>query len=292
MTLIEWNHQNNIHCFRISSDLFPHFTDNSTEPYTIDFARDQLQQIGQLAKKYDQHLLMHPSQFNQIGSPTPSVYQNTVADLSHHAQILDMMGMDEDSVIIVHGGGVYGNKTETMRRWTQQHAQLPDSVKRRLVIENCEKNYSIEDCLVLSQMCTPAPPCVFDFHHYQCWRLPQRPIEDLMPHILKTWSQTQRRHVVMHVSDQDPSKRCGAHADYVAKIPEILFKLPDVAIDLEIEAKMKEQAILRLYSMYCVNSQGHVGEPKVPPYPPPPPAPSVPSVPHLFILPLIKLKVN
>src|ERR1041385_5871817 len=67
MTMIEWNEQHQIRCFRLSSDLFPHFTDQETEPYTIDFARDLLRQAGELARKYGHRIVMHPGQYNQVG---------------------------------------------------------------------------------------------------------------------------------------------------------------------------------------------------------------------------------
>jgi hypothetical protein len=45
----------------------------------------------------------------------------------------------------------------------------------------------------------------------------------------------------------------GAHHDYIEKLPDELFQIViqyNVDIDLEIEAKMKEQAIFRLYDKY------------------------------------------
>ena len=45
-TMISWNAKNKISLFRISSDIFPHFTDRETESYTIDFARSILKRAG------------------------------------------------------------------------------------------------------------------------------------------------------------------------------------------------------------------------------------------------------
>jgi len=250
MTMIEWNQQNNIRCFRISSDLFPHFTDEAIEPYTIDFSLPQLKQIGDKIREYGHRIIMHPGQFNQVGAKDPHVFTKTIADLQHHASILDAMEIDLNGVIIVHGGGVYQSKQETMARWITQFQQLPISVKRRLVLENDERGYNTEDCLYLAKACQI--PMVFDFHHYQCWRGTQKPIGELMPLILETWSAT-GKHIVMHVSEQDPGHKLGAHSDYIERIPQEVFETIlkyGVGIDLEIEAKMKEQAVLRLYEKY------------------------------------------
>ena len=89
--MIEWNNQNNIKCFRLTSNLFPHFTDSEVESYTIDFAKPDLKIAGDLAKKYGMRILMHPGQFNQVGAKNPKVFQKTIDQLSHLAEILDAM---------------------------------------------------------------------------------------------------------------------------------------------------------------------------------------------------------
>jgi UV DNA damage endonuclease len=250
-TMIEWNQQHGITCFRISSDLFPHFTDDVVESYTIDFARPLLHEIGDLIKQYGHRIIMHPGQFNQVGTPNPSVLKKTIADLQHHAQILDAMEINHDGILIVHGGGTYQDKEKTIERWIKQFKTLPETVQRRLVIENDEKSYSTQDCLKIANACHI--PMVFDFHHYECWKYPQKTINQLIPDILETWGE---RTVVMHVSEQAPTRRLGAHSDYVNIIPSQIFETIlnfQIPIDLEIEAKMKEQAVLRLYDVYQFN---------------------------------------
>jgi UV DNA damage endonuclease len=44
--LIIWNNDHDIFNLRISSELFPHFTDTDTEPYTLDFATEELKKIA------------------------------------------------------------------------------------------------------------------------------------------------------------------------------------------------------------------------------------------------------
>lgn len=251
--MIEYNYNHQINVFRISSDIFPHFTDREVPSYTIDFARDDLQRAGDLAKHRGQRILAHPGQYNQVGALDPAVFESTVADLSHHADILDAMGIDDNGVLIVHGGGVYGDKSATMERWIRQFWDLPESVRRRLVIENCERGYSTVDCLYLAR--ATGIPMVFDFHHYWCWDLlhpgtTQPPISELFPQILATWGD---RRPVMHISSQAEGKRIGTHADFIDSLPVELFEgilTHRCHIDLEIEAKAKEQAIFQLRRQY------------------------------------------
>ena len=49
-SLIKWNEQNGIKVLRISSELFPHFSNPKVESYDMDFADKILKNIGKLAK--------------------------------------------------------------------------------------------------------------------------------------------------------------------------------------------------------------------------------------------------
>lgn len=251
--LIQWNEEHNIKCLRLSSDLFPHFTDKETEKYTIDFAREELKRAGDLAKKLGHRILMHPGQYNQVGAQSRDVFEQTVKDLEHHANILDAMGIDENGVLIVHGGGTYGDKKKSIERWIHQFSDLPQCVKNRLVIENCERQYSIDDCLEISQEI--GIPVVLDFHHYDCYNTiypenKQRMIHEIADDIIDTWK---GKRVLMHVSEQGDGK-IGHHSDYIEEIPHDLFNMLEdkegLVVDLEVEAKMKEKAIMKLYQKY------------------------------------------
>lgn len=250
--MMRWNKAHHIYVFRLSSDIFPHFTDPETEPYTMEFAIPYLQNLGKVARECGQRITMHPGQFNQIGTPTSNVYKKTVADLSYHADILDHMGMDLTSILCIHGGGVYGCKETTMRRWVEQFHDLPLKVRRRLAIENCERQYCLEDVLELSYQCTI--PVIFDTHHDECYRIlhPTYYPEDLidtLPTVIDTWED---RIPIMHVSEQRPESRIGAHSDLIETIPSYILELvkQGTSIDLEVEAKLKNEAIDHLYKKY------------------------------------------
>lgn len=250
--LLEWNKKNGIKCLRLSSDIFPHFTDRETEKYTIDFASEKLKTAGDYANNMSSRIVMHPGQYNQVGAVSRRVFDQTVLDLEHHSDILEKMGIDSNGVLIVHGGGSYGDKENTKRRWIEQFDDLPRRVKDRLVIENCERQYSTRDCLDISRECNI--PVVFDFHHYHCYDTiydkNQERIHELASEIIESWKD---RRVLMHVSEQGDGK-IGHHSDYIEEIPHELFNIledyPTLSVDLEVEAKMKEKAILRLYNKY------------------------------------------
>jgi len=251
--MIEYNQQHNIRCFRLSSDIFPRFTDPEVESYTIDFAREELKKAGDLAKLYGMRLLMHPAQWNQVGAKDPKVFEKTIVNLRHQADILDALGCDGNGVLIVHGGGVYGDKISTMVRWIKNFPKLPENVRKRLVLENCEKCYSLHEVLCISKVLDMRGytlPVVYDSHHYECYsllhpKIKQRSLETLLPKVVASWKD---RRVLCHVSNQGSGK-CGHHSDFITSFPASFYYMRDVigvSFDLEVEAKKKEQAIFAL----------------------------------------------
>lgn len=255
--LCEWNFSNNIHVLRISSDIFPHFTDTElkeveSEEYTLDFAVEALEKVGEDAKKYKQRITMHPGQYNQVGAKDKIIFQKTVRDLEMHSAILDLMGMDENSVICVHGGGVYGDKEDTIERWIKQFGDLPETVRRRLAIENCERCYSVKDCIKIAEACKI--PLIFDNHHYECYNICNKDkikIEDVMEKVVNTWKSRGLR-PLFHISEQAVGERLGTHSDYINELPDYYVSFPEKYgdVDIEVEAKMKEKAIFFLYKKY------------------------------------------
>lgn len=254
LSMMDWNEQNGIKVFRLSSELFPHKSNPKVEEYSFDFAETLLREIGEKSKLYNQRLTFHPGQYNVVGSPNIKAFHQTCTDLKYHADVLDLIGADQHSVMVVHGGGVYGDKEKTIQRWCEQFKLLPDNVQKRLVLENCEKCFSVEDCLRIAEQINI--PVVFDTHHYECYNKlhPDEtiaPASEYIPRILATWK-VRNIKPKFHVSEQG-SGRCGHHSDYIETIPDYLLEIPqkyNTDIDIMIEAKMKEQAIFKLYRKY------------------------------------------
>lgn len=260
--ILEWNRDNNIKSYRLSSDMFPHLSNPEfgnlcrTKPrYSIDFAHQYLKDIGTFAYNNNIRLSFHPGQYNQIGAKSKNIFDKTSLDLYCHAMILDIIEQDLDfkknsAIICIHGGGIYGDKPSTISRWCQQFKLLPENVKNRIAIENCEKCYSSEDCLYISNL--TGIPHIFDIHHYNCYNILhpniyQKPPEVLIPLILNTWKKANKK-PYFHISEQGLSNHIGHHSDYVENIPKYMFF--DTFCTLDIEAKKKELAILHLLDNY------------------------------------------
>ena len=252
--LIEWNEAHGIRVYRLSSSMFPHKTNPQVEDFGYEFAIPLMQEIGELARKYGHRLTFHPGQYNVLASPSQKALDNTMRDLGYHAQVLDYIGCDQDSVMVIHGGGLYNNKEKTKARWCEVYNTLPDMIKNRLVLENCEHSFNIKDCLEISE--NTGVPVVFDTHHFDCYKLLHpdeefEPASVYIPKILDTWTKRGIK-PKFHVSEQG-SGRTGHHSDFIEVIPQYLLEIPDkygVEIDIMIEAKAKEAAILKLYEKY------------------------------------------
>lgn len=184
--MLEWNAANNIRFMRLSSEIFP-FASHKEYGYSVDCAKDELAAAGALARKLGIRLTSHPGQFTVIGSPSPSIVEASIRELKMHADTFDLMGMDQDSVMILHGGGVYGDRPATLERMRETiKNKLPENVRNRLVLENDEISWSAEELLPICREFTI--PMVFDFHHDMLRPSAKSPRE-LMPELLDLFRQ-------------------------------------------------------------------------------------------------------
>ncbi|GAA5960689.1 hypothetical protein JCM3765_007291 [Sporobolomyces pararoseus] len=250
--IIEWNAKHHIFFMRMSSEMFP-FAGHAEHGYSLDYAEKELKAAGETAKRLGVRLTTHPGQFNQLGSPRRPVVENTFRDLEYHNEMMDRMGLDKDSVMIIHGGGVYNDKPTTIERFKKTYQELSQGVKDRLVLENDEMCFSVDDLLPICEELNI--PLVLDYHHD--WIFPSsQPLSELMPRILATWT---RKGIKPKFHLSEPRRGAvtlmerRAHADRCQNLPN---PLPD-DIDLMIEAKDKEQAVFHLFRRYGLKPVFH-----------------------------------
>lgn len=253
--IFQWNFDHNIFLFRMSSDMFPFATHkNYIDSYDMNQFNSVLQNIGNLAKKFKQTITFHPSQFTLLSSTRPEVTANSVIDINFHAQLLDKMNAGPDSIIVIHGGSKAGGKKACLDRLCENFQLLSPSAQKRLVLENCETCYTIQDLLPVSQKLQV--PIVVDFHHHNI-NPGTAPLSESIQNVLQIWK-TRGITPLFHLSESRPGvtptdsilKR-RAHSDIVETLPqELIHILHTTKIHLDIEAKHKEIAVLHLYKKY------------------------------------------
>lgn len=250
--MLRWNDKYGIKFLRLSSEMFP-FASHPEYGYKLaPFVSKELGEAGKVAAELGHRLTTHPGQYTQLGSPRKPVIDNAIRDLDYHAELLSLLELppqqDRDAVMILHLGGVFGDKAATLDRFRENYKRLAQGVKKRLVLENDDVSWSVHDLLPLCEELNI--PMVLDFHHNNIIfdadqiREGTNDIVDLFPRILATWK---RKNITpkMHYSEPTPSAITGRqrrkHNPRVATLPPCP---PDM--DLMIEAKDKEQAVFEL----------------------------------------------
>ncbi|KAK0383725.1 hypothetical protein NLU13_9636 [Sarocladium strictum] len=249
--MIKWNDKYGIKFMRLSSEMFP-FASHQEHGYKLaPFASEALAEAGKVAGKLGHRLTTHPGQFTQIGSPRKEVVEAAIRDLEYHDEMLSLLKLPEqanrDAVMILHMGGVYGDKDATLDRFRENYKRLPQGVKNRLVLENDDVAWSVHDLLPICEELNI--PMVLDFHHHniifdESIREGTQDVLGLFDRIRHTWTRKGIRQK-MHYSEQTagavtPRER-RKHSARVKTLPPC-----GVDMDLMIEAKDKEQAVFEL----------------------------------------------
>jgi UV DNA damage endonuclease len=245
--ILNFNIKNNILFFRIGSRLVPFASHPVCD---VDWKKEFLKsfkKIGTLIKKNDLRITMHPDHFTILNSPKKKVLDNSIRELEYHADILNLMGLDNTAKINIHVGGIYQNKEKAITRFIKNYKKLPLKIKKRLVIENDERSYNTTDCLKISKETNI--PITLDYFHYKLHNI-NSDFEQVMDNIIKTW-QTEDGLPVLHYSSQDQEKRRGAHVKTLNKKDFKIFlqKIRNINCDLVLEIKDKEKSVLKALTM-------------------------------------------
>jgi UV DNA damage endonuclease len=243
---IEWNTAHDLRFFRITSNLIPFASHPAMQQIGIDWrdlVRDELRSLGDFVRRHDMRISQHPGQFVVLNSPSDTVYRNSVAELQYHADLLDMMGLDASHKLQIHVGGLYGDAESSGRIFAERHAQLPEAIRRRLVIENDERVASIQDCLRIHE--ATGIPVLFDTLHHAVNNRGETTLAGLKL-AMATWGKDDGVPMIDY-SDQNPDKKTGAHAISldVVRFRSFVRSLRGRDIDIMFEIKNKEASGLQ-----------------------------------------------
>jgi UV DNA damage endonuclease len=198
---------------------------------------------------------MHPGQYTILNSPKKDVVEKSILDLNFHCKFLDSLNLPPSHKIILHVGGVYGDKKSAMDRFITQYNNLDSNIKKRLIIENDERFFSIYDLLEINSLCNV--PIIFDNLHYKCYGDLSMSIPELIPLIKKTWKK-EDGDMKVHYSIQDPFKKRGSHSPtiFIDKFFNYLKNSDFSNIDIMLEVKDKEvSAIKTINSINFINNK-------------------------------------
>lgn len=250
--LLRWNDKYGIKFMRLSSEMFP-FASHKEYGYKLaPFASEVLADAGRVIAELGHRVSVHPGQFTQLGSPRREVVESSYRDLEYHSEMLQLLKLspqqDRDAVMILHMGGVFGDKAATLDRFRENYAVLSQDIKNRLVLENDDVSWTVHDLLPICEELNI--PLVLDYHHHNILfdanevREGTQDIIPLYDRIAATWKRkniTQKMHYSEQTSAAITPRQRRKHSNRVATLPPC-----DPTMDLMIEAKDKEQAVFEL----------------------------------------------
>ncbi len=241
-SILEWMSDKELRLFRVGSSVVPFASHRNLDFDWEPVCAGRLREIGDRYSSQGFRFSMHPGQYNVLNSPSLDVLERTVAELAYSCSVLDLMGLDGSHKVVIHGGGIYGDREKSLLRLEENIRRLPSSIKKRLVLENDDRHFSFAEIARVS-LATKIP-AIYDHHHNQL--KPSENISELLRSAREVWNAVPE----IHISSQKPDARPGAHDFGIHEddLKELLDLLP-FQVDLMVEAKGKEVAALAVMEM-------------------------------------------
>lgn len=251
--IMEWNRDNGISFYRISSDVIPWMSEFDIQSLPDwEAIRKNFMRFGNIARENGIRIEFHPGHFTILCSQKPEVVSNAIDDIEKHSQMLDAMGYQPgfDNDINIHVGAAYGDKASAAKRWCEGWNLLSEPARKRLVVENDDKEtmYSVSDLhsMVYQEV---GVPITFDhFHHTHCTGAMEASEAAVLAastwpcHVdpVQHYSSSRRNH-------EDPAAKAQAHADWI-------YEKIDPYVDnawVMVESKMKDLSIIKYSKEFC-----------------------------------------
>ncbi|MBW7883662.1 MAG: UV DNA damage repair endonuclease UvsE [Caldilineaceae bacterium] len=261
--ILAYLHSREIRFYRLAGQLAPYITHPDLPAFhrQIEECSTELAATGDLARQCGIRLTVHPAHYIQLSAPDLHRIQRAVQELDVLAALLEAMGLDDDSVIVVHVGGVYGDAAAGRERFVRHFLDLPDRVRRRVVLEHDDRRYSLDDALWIHRR--TGVPVVLDTLHLRCLNPSGRTLAEALAAALATWpghrrpklhfstTRTRARTVRHRGGERLQAPLPNQHSDFLD--PFAFIDLLQVAqahrlrpFDIMLEAKAKDLALLRL----------------------------------------------
>ena len=212
--ILNYNIENNIHFYRITSALIP--------------------------------LVTHP----EVGYWGHREFlkkdvENTKINLLRQAQWFEDFKYDLGKMVIHIGGATYG-KESGIERFITNFKTFPEEVTSKIIIENDDKTYTAKETLFLCNELKR--PMVLDIHHHNCNNANTN-IYDLIPYIFATWK-NEKLPPKLHFSSPRDSENDRKHSDFINAQDFVNFleniKHFNTDIDIMLECKEKDLALFKL----------------------------------------------
>ncbi len=247
--------------YRLASELAPYIAhpDFPALHHQIGECSRELEEVGKMARERGIRFSFHPSYIN-LTSPRSEVVERSTRQITALAQILEAMGLGPEAVVVIHAGGVYGDKASALARLCRVLEGLPWEVRSRLTLENDDLLFSVADLLWVHTR--TEIPITFDHLHFLNHSDGMEEGEALKL-CLGTWPEgvTPKVHfssprTAMKLTEEAGKRRAypphpSEHADFIDPFEFIAFYRMALVtsgrdFDIMLEAKARDLALLEL----------------------------------------------
>ena len=219
--LVEWvgGLQKELRMVRLGSDVLPVYTQADwsyywKKPDVIAYCETHFAKVGELARKLDVRLSMHPGQFTVLASDNPEIVNRSIEEFEYHVDCIRWMGYGQqfqDFKCNVHISGRQGPAgiQRVLPRLSQE-------ARNTITIENDEMSWGIEASLELQDDVA----LVLDIHHH--WvRTGEyiHPTDDRFLRIVDSWRGVRP---VIHYSVSREDLLVGHDANTLPNMDELL----------------------------------------------------------------------
>ncbi|TDT63595.1 UV DNA damage repair endonuclease UvsE [Fonticella tunisiensis] len=245
--ILRYNNAYGIKLYRFTSKLIPLVTHPEFSAWNWkEIFKSEFQELGSVVKETNSRVSTHPDHFTLINSPRKDVMDASIKDLDYHCSMFELMNLGYEYKMVIHVGGMYKNKEYSIKRFYDGFFQLEDRIKKRLILENDDKIYNVEDVLTICN--NLKIPMVVDIHHDMCNPSKYKLI-DIIDDIFSTWKD-EKFHPKIHFSSPKCEKEIRSHHEYINSQEFINFlngirgKVGN--FDVMLEAKNKDLAVFKL----------------------------------------------
>lgn len=246
--ILNYNLKHGFLFFRISSDIVPFASHPICKFNWMKVFREQFESIGNFIKDSNMRISMHPGQYVILNAIDEKIRYRSIDELTYHCNLLDSLGLDESAKIQIHVGAVYGDKIQALTRFVKVYESLEPQIKRRLVIENDDHLFSLDECLSIHTK--TGIPIVYDTFHHKLLNDGER-LAEAVEKATSTWDSKKDGILMVDYSDQEEGERIGTHA-YALKESSFRYFLRHTKqfdFDLMLEIKDKEKSALQAKSI-------------------------------------------
>ena len=259
---------NDLRMVRLGSDVLPVYTEPTWSYFwrkddVRAYCEKHFRPVGDLARKLDVRLSMHPGQFTVLASDNPDIVERSIEEFEYHVDVARWMGFGQqyqDFKINVHISGRKGPAGII-----DVYPRLSTEARNTITIENDENSWGIDASLELRKHLA----LVLDIHHH--WVKTGeyiRPTDDRFSRIVDSWrgvrpvihySVSREDILVDHDADTLPDmeklleqgykkQKLRAHSDYMwnSAVNDWALSFRDYA-DIMVESKAKNLASIKLF---------------------------------------------